>query len=288
MPPANGETSSNLTRNNWRDDRDLLEEIALVIDRIDTPYDRLSQGVRCFREWVKNFRSHGYDQCPEAIVLASWVRERVVDVERREGNCDLTTRPITFPVDLDAVVRQRRNESKALETSPPNSDSILQQLIQDSNLRNFALERIRSIFNGKVTEYLHFLVRRDREFIQNHGQRISDPLAACRQQLDEKKLEFSQNFSPSQTDFWIPKINLGIEVVFDWDSSKEFELTRVLGDTAYRLEARSLVVVTPNDMPDHQFQAIKKIEQDSAFENLSVIRLNALEGYLEDILARTH
>jgi hypothetical protein len=40
-------------------------------------------------------------------------------------------------------------------------------------------------------------------------------------------------------------------------------------------------------MPDHQFQAIKKIEQDGAFENLSVIRLNALEGYLEDILART-
>ena len=90
-----------------------------------------------------------------------------------------------------------------------------------------------------------------------------------------------------QTDFWIPEINLGIEVVFDWDSSKEFELTRVLGDTAYRLEARSLVVVTPNDMPDHQFQAIKKIEQDGAFENLSVIRLNALEGYLEDILAQT-
>ena len=287
MPPADGETSRHLARNNWRDDRDLLEEIASVIDRIDTPYDRLNQGVRCFREWVKNFRSHGYDQCPEAIVLATWVRERVADVTRREGSCDLTTRPISFPVDLDAVVRQRRNESKALETSPPNSDSILQQLIPDSKLRNFALERIRAIFNGNVTEYLHSLVRKDRESIQNHGQRISDLLGACRQQLDEKKLEFSQNFSPSQTDFWIPKINLGIEVVFDWDSSKEFELTRVLGDTAYRLKARSLLVVTPNDMPDHQFQAIKKIEQGGAFENLSVIRLNALEGYLEDILART-
>jgi hypothetical protein len=287
MSPADVETSSHLARNNWRDDRDLLEEIASVIDRIDTPYDRLNQGVRCFREWVKNFRSHGYDQCPEAIVLATWVRERVADVTRREGSCDLTTRPISFPVDLGTVVRQRRNESKAPETSPPNSDSILQQLIPDSKLRNFALERIRSIFNGNVTEYLHSLVRRDREFIQNHGQRISDLLGACRQQLDEKKLEFSQNFSPSQTDFWIPEINLGIEVVFDWDSSKEFELTRVLGDTAYRLEARSLVAVTPNDMPDHQFQAIKKIEEGGAFENLSVIRLNALEGYLEDILART-
>ena len=76
-------------------------------------------------------------------------------------------------------------------------------------------------------------------------------------------------------------------MVFDWDSSKEFELTRVLGDTAYRLVARFLVAVTPNDMPDHQFQAIKKIEEGGAFENLSVIRLNALEDYLEDILART-
>ena len=288
MPPANGETSSNLARNNWRDDRDLLEEIASVIDRIDTPYDRLSQGVRCFREWVKNFRSHGYDQCPEAIVLASWVRERVVDVERREGNCDLTTRPISFPVDLDAVVRQRRNESKAPQTPQSNSDSILQKLIPDSNLRNFALERIRSIFNGNVTEYLHSLVRKDQEFIQNHGERISDLLGACRQQLDKSKLLFSINYSPKQTDFWIPEINLGIEVVFDWDSSKEFELNRVIGDTTYRLEARSLVVVTPNNMPNHQFQAIKKIEGGGAFENLSVIRLNALEGYLEDILARTH
>ena len=39
-------------------------------------------------------------------------------------------------------------------------------------------------------------------------------------------------------------------------------------------------------MPDHQFQAIQKIEKDGAFENLSVIRLNALEGYLEDIVER--
>ena len=287
MPPANGETSSHLARNNWRDDRDLLEEIASVIDRIDTPYDRLNQGVRCFREWVKNFRSHGYDQCPEAIVLATWVRERVADVTRREGNCDLTTSPISFPVDLDAVVRQRRNESKAPETSPPNSDAILQKLIPDSKLGNFALERTRSIFNGKVAKYLEFLIKKDQEFIQNHGERISDLLGACRQQLDKSKLLFSINYSPNQTDFWIPEINLGIEVVFDWDSSKEFELNRVLGDTAYRLEARSLVAVTPNDMPDHQFQAIKKIEKDGAFENLSVIRLNTLEDYLEDIIART-
>ena len=287
MPPVDGETSSHLARNNWHDDRDLLEKIASVIDRIGTPYDRLHQGVRCFRESVKNFRSNGYDQCPEAIVLATWVRERVADIERREGICDLTTRPISFPVDLDAVVRQRRNESKAPETSPPDSDSILQQLTQDSKLRNFALERARSIFDGNVSEYLHFLVRRDREAVQNHGGRISDLLGACRQQLAKSKLLFSQNYSPNQTDFWIPEINLGIEVVFDWDSGKEFELTRVLGDTTYRLEARSLVVVTPNDMPDHQFQAIKKIEEGGAFENLLVIRLNALEDYLEDIIERS-
>ena len=287
MPPADGETSSHLARNNWRDDRDLLEEIASVIDRIDTPYDRLNPGVRCFREWVKNFRSHGYDQCPEAIVLATWVRERVADVERREGNCDLTTSPISFPVDLDAVVRRRRNESKAPETSPPDADSILQKLTLDSKLRNFALDRARSIFDGNVSEYLHSLVRKDREIIQNHGSRISDLLGACRQQLDKRKLVFSQNYSPNQTDFWIPEINLGIEVVFDWDSGKEFGLTRVLGDTAYRLQAQNLVVVTPNDMPDHQFQTIKKIEESGAFDNLAVIRLSALEDYLEDIIART-
>lgn len=285
--PLDGETSRHLTRNNWRDDRDLLEEIASVIDRIDTPYDRLDPGVRCFREWVKNFRLRGYDQCPEVIVLATWIRERVVDVERREGNCDLTTRPISFPVDLDAVVRQRRNDNKAPEASPPDADSILQKLTPDSKLRNFALDRARSIFDGNVTEYLHSLVRKDRETIRNHGGRISDLLGACRQQLDKSKLLFSQNYSPNQTDFWIPESNLGIEAVFDWDSGKEFELTRVLGDTAYRLEARALAVVTPNDMPEHQFQAIKKIEEGGAFENLSVIRLHALEDYLEDIIART-
>ena len=283
--PLDGETSSHLTRNNWREDRDLLEEIASVIDRIDTPYDRLNLGVRYFRESIKNFRSDGNDRCPDAIVLATWVRERVADIARREGICDLATRPISFPVDLDAVVRQRRNESKAAETSPP--DSILQKLTPDSKLRNFALERARSIFDGNVSEYLHFLVRRDREALQSHGGGISDLLGACRQLLAKSKLLFSYNYSPNQTDFWIPEIHLGIEVVFDWDSGKEFKLTRVLGDTAYRLEARSLVVVTPNDMPDHQFHAIKKIQESGAFDNLSVIRLSALEGCFEDIIART-
>jgi len=286
MSPADVETSSHLARNNWRDDRDLLEEIASVIDRIDTPYDRLNQGVRCFREWVKNFRSHGYDRCPEAIVLATWVRESMAKSSRKEGSCDLATRSISFPVDLDVVVRQCRIESTHPETSPPSSDSILQQLTPNSKLRDFALERAQSIFNGKVTEYLESLIKRDHEFIQNHGERISDLLGACRQQIAKSKLLLSRNYSPNQTDFWIPEINLGMEVVFNWGSGKEFELTRVLGDTAYRLEARSLVVVTPNDMPDHQFQAIQKIEKDGAFENLSVIRLNALEGYLEDIVER--
>ena len=285
--PLDGETSSQLTSNHWREDRDLLEEIASVIDRIDTPYDRLNRGVRYFRESIKNFRSDGYDRCPDAIVLATWVRERVADVARREGICDLATRPISFPVDLDAVVRQRRNESKAAETSPPESDSILQTLTPDSKLRKFALERARSIFDGNISEYLNFLVRRDREAVQNHGEGIFDLLGACRQQLAKSKLPFSHNYSPNQTDFWIPEIHLGIEVVFDWDSGKEFELTRVLGDTAYRLEARSLVVVTPNDMPDHQFHAIKKIETGGAFDSLSVIHLSDLEGYLEDVIART-
>ena len=286
MPPADGATS-HLARNDWREDRDLLEEIASTIDRIDTPYDRRNEGVRCFREAVKNFRSHGYDQCPEVVALATWVRERVADVERREGNCNLTTRPISFPVDLDALVRQRKKESKAPETSPQDSDPILHQLTSDSKIKDFALERAQSIFNGNVAEYLHSLLRRDRESIQNHGEQISGLLEACRQQLAKSKLLFSHSYSPNQTDFWIPEINLGIEIVFDWESGREFELTRILGDTAYRLQAQSLVVVTPNDMPAHQFKAIKKIEEGGAFENLSVMRLSGLEGFLEDILART-
>jgi hypothetical protein len=235
---------------------------------------------------VKNFRSHGYDQCPEVNFLATWVRERVAKVTRREGSCDLSIRSITFPIDLDAVVRRRREESKANEFSSSDSDSILQELTLDPKLRDFALGRAKSIFNGKVIEYIESLIKRDQEFIQNHGQRISDLLGACRQQLDKSKLLFSPNYSRDQTDFWIPEIKLGVEVVFDWDSGKEFELTRVLGDTAYRLGAQFIAVVTPNDMPDHQFQAIQEIEKGGAFENLSVIRLSTLEGYLEDIMSR--
>ena len=286
MPSADGATI-HLARNDWREDRDLLEEIASTIDRIDTPYDRRNEGVRCFREAVKNFRTHGYHQCPEVVALAMWVRERVADVERREGNCNLKTRPISFPIDLDALVRQCKKESTPPETSPPDSDSILKQLTSDSKIKDFTLERARSIFNGNVAEYLHSLVRKDRESVYNYGERISDLLEFCRQQLDKQALEFSQNYSPNQTDFWIPEINLGIEIVFDWESGKEFELTRILGDTAYRLQAQSLLVVTPNDMSDHKFKAVKKIEAGGAFENLSVIRLNGFEGYLEDIRSRT-
>ena len=141
---------------------------------------------------VKSFRSHGYDQCPEAIVLATLVRERVADVTHREGSCNLTTRSISFPFDLDDVVRERRNARNTPETSPPNSDSILQQLTPDSKLRNFVLERAQSTYNGKVSEYLESLIKRDQEFIQNHGQSISDLLGACRLQLDKSKLLFSK------------------------------------------------------------------------------------------------
>ena len=236
---------------------------------------------------MKNFRSHGYAKCPEVIVLATLFRERIAEIRNREGSFNLGTMAITFPVDLDAVVRERQNEKKALETSPPNSDSILRQLNPDSKLREFVIERAQSIFNGKVSQYLESLIKRDQEFIQNHGQSISDLLSVCRQQLDKNKLLFSLNDSPNQTDFWIPEINLGMEAVFHWYSGKEFELTRVLGDTAYRLEAKYLVAVTPNDMHDHQFQAVRKIEESGAFENLSVIRLNALRDYLENIIEQT-
>ena len=57
-------------RRDWRDDRDLLEEIAGIVNKLDGPYDYYEPPTLAYREKIKAFREKGYDMNKEAYFLA--------------------------------------------------------------------------------------------------------------------------------------------------------------------------------------------------------------------------
>ena len=48
-------------RRDWKDDRDLIEEVAASVNKLDGPYEYYDKGVFAFREKVKGYREVGYE-----------------------------------------------------------------------------------------------------------------------------------------------------------------------------------------------------------------------------------
>ena len=55
-------------RRDWKDDRDLLEEVAASVNRLDGPYDYYDRGVFTYREKIKAFRESGYENNKEFFI----------------------------------------------------------------------------------------------------------------------------------------------------------------------------------------------------------------------------
>ena len=105
----------------------------------------------------------------------------------------------------------------------------------------------------------------------------------CEHKLSLRNIEFVKRFEVGETDLWVPEWALGIEVRTTWDPDREVELTATLSDTNFRLAARHLAVVAPDDLSDGSFDMIKAIEQRKVVENLSVIRVGDFGKYLDKI-----
>ena len=68
-----------------------------------------------------------------------------------------------------------------------------------------------------------------------------------------------------------------------WKPENETELLSILSDTNFRLRARHLVVVVPDDLSDELFELIRAVEKREVINNLSIIRIGDFGKYLDEI-----
>ena len=289
MPPKKDDATDSphypTGRSDWHDDRDLIEGIAATIDRPGSAYDRYQSGVRAFREWVHQFRKRGYDKSPEAVHLGSWLRELLANKDRREGGYNLNTRPLFIPDDLNDVIRRRQREQEHLVAEKVELPPIFLEVLTTDETRALAKKRADSLHEGNLAAYLSSLVEKERKAMQGPSWGIVDLLDDCRLHMTRHNLKFSENYMINETDFWVPKLGLGVEAVLNWSPDNEQRIVGVIGETKFRFQAKHFAIVARNDVPEHQFESMKEIEARKVFENLRILRVNDFGAYLDEILA---
>jgi hypothetical protein len=110
-----------------------------------------------------------------------------------------------------------------------------------------------------------------------------DLIHICEFKLSNQNLDVRKKYVVGETDLWVPSLSLGVEIRNSWEQNDEIPLLRTLSDTNFRLQARHLVVVVPDDMNDETFKLLRKIEKRKVFENLSILRVGVLEDYISKI-----
>ena len=107
-----------------------------------------------------------------------------------------------------------------------------------------------------------------------------DLIHICEHKLSMLEIDVRKRYLVGETDLWVPALSLGIEIRNSWQSEDETLLIRTLSDTNFRLQARHLVVVVPDDFSDQTFESLRKIEKRNVFDNLSTIRVGDFGNYL--------
>lgn len=271
-------------RRSWQDDRDLLEELAGLVNLLDGPYDYYEQGVVAFREKIKGFREVGFEQNTEAFFLAMWVRKTLSDLLIKQGNYDLRIHPITFPEDIESVISDEEKKSTQSGFPQMQSGVSLNALFPDPKLRAFALERMQILYRGDLIAYLSSLVSKEKQSLMTFSASIMDLINICQHMLALREISIQKRFSVGETDLWIPMYSMGVEVRNSWSEQEEIEVIRILSNTNFRLRSKYLVLVTPDDLSDESFVQLREIEKRGVFENLSVIRIGDFGSYLDQIV----
>ena len=271
-------------RRNWEDDRDLLIQLVAAIKKPDGPYDYFSLNVKGFISKVEFLEKQGFEGNPDAYFLAMWVRERLSDLLIRQGSYNLHVHPIELPNDINAVIKlEEKKKTKTDKEAQPNIS--LAHLFPNPKLRAFALERVQMLHRGDIVAYLSSLVARERESLLSSSASIMDLIHICEHKLNLRKLAVSKKFTAGETDLWVPSLSLGIEVRDSWNANEEIEIIRILSDTNFRLRAKQLCIVSPDDLSDKAFLKLIEIEKRGVVENLSVIRIGDFGNFLDQLIA---
>jgi hypothetical protein len=270
-------------RRNWMDDRDLIEEIASVVNKLGGPYEYYEKGVFSFREKIKIFRTTGYENNKQVYYLGNWLREKLGELRQKYGSYDLRVHTIKFPRDLNKLIDQIE-QNIDFESTPREPKSMYDELFPNSNLRNFALERSIVLHNGDLVAYISSLVSKEQISLETNSASIMDLIHICEFKLTNFGLKVRKKYVVGETDLWVPSISLGVEIRNTWESKDENSLLRTLSDTNFRLQARHLVVVVPDKMADETFENLRKIEKRNVFKNLSILRVGVLGDYINKII----
>ena len=269
-------------RRHWMDDRDLMEELAAAVYKLGGPYDYYDKGVYAFREKIKLFRTTGYENNQQVFYFGSWIRERLAELSRKNGSYDLRIHTISFPVNLDETITQMEHRIEEMYPAVI-PDSYYEALFPDNQLRTFARERTQVLHNGDLVAYLSSLVSKEQISLRTNSASIMDLIHICEFKLSNQNLNVRKKYVVGETDLWVPSLSLGVEIRNSWEQNDEIPLLRTLSDTNFRLQARHLVVVVPDDMNDETFKLLRKIEIRKVFENLSILRVGVLGDYISKI-----
>jgi hypothetical protein len=270
-------------RRDWKDDRDLLEELSVLVSRVDGPYDFYDAGVTAYREKIKVFREKGYEINNEAFFMAMWVREQLSELSRKQGSYHLSIHPLSFPQDLDSTIHGVEKRATQSGFTSPKQEISLSALFPDPQLRNYARERMQVLHRGDLNSYLSSLVSKEKDSLVTNSASIMDLIHICEHKMNLRNIEFDKRYVVGETDLWIPSWALGIEVKNTWDEKEELVLTNTLSNTNFRLRARHLVVVVPDSLSDDSFEMIREVERRGVFKNLSILRIGDLGKYLDRI-----
>jgi hypothetical protein len=269
-------------RRDWKDDRDLLEELAAVVNRVEGPYEYYEKSVLEYREKIKVFREKGYEVNKEAFFFCMWIRERLGELSRKQGSYDLRVHPLTFPDDIDSLISGV--EKRATQSGLGKEKEIsLSTLFPDPQLRNFARERMQMLHRGDLNSYLSALVTKEKDSLTGNSASIMDLIHICEHKLAMRNVEVTKRYIVGETDLWVQPWSLGIEVRTTWEAKSEPQLLNILSDTNFRLRTHHLVVVVPDDLSDESFELIRSVEKREVIKNLSIIRIGDFGKYLDEI-----
>ena len=269
-------------RRDWKDDRDLIEEIATSVNKLNGPYEYYDKGVFAFREKVKSYRESGYENNKNVYYLGIWIREKLSEMTRNLTSYDLRVHTIPFAENLESVILQieQRNSFKSSE----GKDEIcVESIFPDPNLRSFARERMQVLHHGDLIAYLSSLVSKEKESLLTNSASIMDLIQICEYKLSVQNVEVKKRYSVGETDLWVPLLSLGVEVRNSWEGNDEISLIRTLSDTNFRLQSRHLVVVAADDMSDESFEMLRAIEIRQVIKNLSIIRVGDFTNFVSKI-----
>ena len=97
----------------WKDDRDLLEEIASVVYMMDGPYDYYQEGVYQFRKIIESSREKGYEDNKYAYLLCQWIRKKLDELMSKHGSYHLSVHTLDFPNDFEELITQEDQVEQA-------------------------------------------------------------------------------------------------------------------------------------------------------------------------------